>query len=263
MDTSVLHAGSAASQLEAALKKKAETYDQLSGEYHSARFHDEPGRFDLQEGRRMVLELATKLMRDRGNSWRALDVACGSGKVAIPLAALGGRVVALDAAPGMLKQVHTNATREGVRLQLLQSGANAIPYPDGVFDMVFSFRFLHLFARSHHATLIREMTRVTKPGGFVVLEFNNSLYGVVLNYLNDRLQSRRGKTEFSSAYSLFGVRSLAHQIPGLHFRAAYGLLLPKAWLLAPSNFLTRCAHGLARTPLKATAHFLVVVYQKL
>jgi ubiquinone/menaquinone biosynthesis C-methylase UbiE len=250
------------SSLESELKRRAETYDQLSTAYHHARFDNDFGRFDLQEGRQLVRQLAEQLMRGRGNDWRALDVACGTGKVALPLAALGGQVVALDAAPGMLEQVKASASREGAKLDLVQGSADAIPYPDGTFDMVFSFRFLHLFAAEHHVRLITEMARVAKPGGYVVLEFTNSRYGLVWAYLQRKLQAHRGRTEFSTAYSLSGVRSLADQIPGLKFRAAYGLLLPKAWRIASAPFLTRCARALARTPLKFVSRFLVVVYQK-
>lgn len=250
------------STLDSALKKKAETYDQLSTAYHHARFNNDSGRFDLQEGRQLVRQLAEQLMRGRGDDWRALDVACGTGKVALPLAALGGGVVALDAAAGMLEQVKASASREGTTLDLVQSSADAIPYSDGTFDMVFSFRFLHLFAAEHHARLIAEMARVTKPGGYVVLEFNNSCYGLVWAYLQRKLQAHRGRTEFSTAYSLSGVRSLADRIPGLKFCAVYGLLLPKAWRIANSQFLTRWARALARNPLKSVSRLLVVVYQK-
>jgi len=144
----------------------------------------------------------------------------------------------------------------------VQSSADAIPYSDGTFDMVFSFRFLHLFAVEHHARLIAEMVRVTRPGGYVVLEFNNSWYGLVWAYLQRQLQARRGRTEFSSAYNILGVRSLADRIPGLKFRATYGLLLPKSWRIAGSPFLTRGARALAHIPLKFVSRLLVVVYQK-
>ena len=62
------------------------------------------------------------------------------------LAQAGGRVVALDAAMGMLHQCSAKAQEAGLQGNVILTNASAgnLPYSDGSFDIVFSSRFLHL-----------------------------------------------------------------------------------------------------------------------
>lgn len=67
---------------------------------------------------------------------KVLDVACGTGNLALPAARLGAVVTGVDIAPNSLKQASENAEREGLRIQFDEGDAEALPYVDASFDAV-------------------------------------------------------------------------------------------------------------------------------
>ena len=68
--------------------------------------------------------------------WRVLDVACGSGNAAIAAARLGCDVVGIDYVPALLARGRKRAEAEGVKVDLIEGDAEAIPFADGSFDAV-------------------------------------------------------------------------------------------------------------------------------
>jgi demethylmenaquinone methyltransferase/2-methoxy-6-polyprenyl-1,4-benzoquinol methylase len=94
---------------------------------------------------------------------RALDVATGTGDLAIALASRGARVTGLDFSEGMLEL----ARDKEPGIEWVQGNALELPYGDGEFDAVTVG-----FGARNFADLDRglsEMTRVTRPGGHVVI----------------------------------------------------------------------------------------------
>jgi len=69
---------------------------------------------------------------------RVLDVACGTGNLAIPAAKAGAIVTGVDIAPNLLEQARTRAQRAGVHIQFDEGDAEQLPYPDAAFDLVVS-----------------------------------------------------------------------------------------------------------------------------
>lgn len=94
---------------------------------------------------------------------RVLDVACGTGVVAVTAARLGAKVSGLDLTPVLLERAHENARIAGVNIDLIEGDAEALPYPDGSFDAVLS-QFGHMFA-PRPAIAVKEMLRVLRSGG--------------------------------------------------------------------------------------------------
>lgn len=94
---------------------------------------------------------------------RVLDVACGTGVVAITAARAGARVDGLDLTPALLERARYNASVAGVAIEFVEGDAEALPYPDASFDVVLS-QYGHMFAPRPDVT-IGEMLRVLKPGG--------------------------------------------------------------------------------------------------
>ena len=98
----------------------------------------------------------------------AVDVACGTGKLAALLAdAVGpfGRVEAVDLSEGMIGRARRRY-RDMVQLHFRAANALALPYADGEFDaatIAFGLRNLADFEAG-----FREMARVVRPGGWVV-----------------------------------------------------------------------------------------------
>jgi SAM-dependent methyltransferase len=94
---------------------------------------------------------------------RVLDVACGTGVVAITAAKLGAIVTALDLTPPLLERAKQNAHLAEVQIEWHEGDVEKLPFGDAQFDAVLS-QFGHIFApRPEVAT--SEMLRVLKPGG--------------------------------------------------------------------------------------------------
>jgi SAM-dependent methyltransferase len=96
-----------------------------------------------------------------------LDVATGSGNAAIPAALAGARVTGLDLVPELLAVGRERALEAGVEIDWLEGDAEALPFPDERFDTVLSVLGVQ-FAPRHEVTA-RELVRVTRPGGTIVL----------------------------------------------------------------------------------------------
>ena len=92
-----------------------------------------------------------------------LDLACGTGNLAIPLAKRGACVTGLDIAPNLLEQARERAAAEGLEVSFEEGDAEQLPYPDATFDAVVSM-FGAMFA-PQPARVVEECARVLKPGG--------------------------------------------------------------------------------------------------
>jgi ubiquinone/menaquinone biosynthesis C-methylase UbiE len=96
------------------------------------------------------------------------DVGTGTGVLAKELALLGMRVVAIDHAPRRLEAARAAFDKEGITNVELRGGeAQALPLGDAEVDAAFAHMVLHYVPQPAEA--IREMTRVVKPGGRVVV----------------------------------------------------------------------------------------------
>jgi demethylmenaquinone methyltransferase/2-methoxy-6-polyprenyl-1,4-benzoquinol methylase len=105
---------------------------------------------------------------------RVLDVACGTGRGTVGLAqAVGpqGRVDALDLTQAMLDQAASKLQSLGLgdRVALKQGNARELPYPDGKFDLVYNGYMFDLIPLDGFLPILKEMFRVLKPGGKLVL----------------------------------------------------------------------------------------------
>jgi SAM-dependent methyltransferase len=94
-----------------------------------------------------------------------LDVACGTGVVAVTAARAGARVSGLDLSPVLLEHAKKNASLGGVEIDFKEGDVEALPYGESSFDVVLS-QFGHMFAPRPEVA-IAEMLRVLKPGGTI------------------------------------------------------------------------------------------------
>ena len=98
---------------------------------------------------------------------RVLDVACGTGNLAIPAARAGARVTGVDIAPNLIAQAQLEARAAGCDIAFEVGAAEALPYLDGQFDVAVTM-FGAMFAyRPERAAA--ELLRVTRPGGQVAM----------------------------------------------------------------------------------------------
>ncbi len=118
------------------------------------------------EATKVILELAQVK-----KGMRVLDLACGSGEPSLSIASIVGAtgyVVATDIVPGMLENAKANARNEHLsNIEFKNVDAEAIPYPDGLFDAV-TCRFGVMFF-SDPVRAMREARRVLKNTGLIAL----------------------------------------------------------------------------------------------
>jgi ubiquinone/menaquinone biosynthesis C-methylase UbiE len=118
---------------------------------------------------------------------RVLDVAAGSGNVAIRAAQAGAEVTALDITPENLEAGRREAETLGVALEWVEADAQALPFGDAEFDVVTS-SFGAIFAPDHQK-VADELLRVCRPGGTIGLTsfppggLAEDIFGVVAPYM--------------------------------------------------------------------------------
>ncbi len=103
---------------------------------------------------------------------RALDLCCGTGDLTLALAKRGAHATGLDFSDAMLQVAKEKADRIGAKskIELIRGDAQQIPFPDNTFDILTIGYGLRNLADLDAG--LRDMLRVTKPGGRIVtLEF--------------------------------------------------------------------------------------------
>lgn len=96
-----------------------------------------------------------------------LDVATGTGNVALPLARRGAIVTGLDLAANLLVQARERAAAEGLAIAFDEGDAEELPYADASFDVVTSM-FGAMFAPRPERVVL-ELARVLRPGGLLAM----------------------------------------------------------------------------------------------
>lgn len=94
-----------------------------------------------------------------------LDIGCGDGLLATELADTGARVIGIDPDAAMLRAAAERTIGHNVRL--VRGRIEALPFPDAGFDLVTAVTVL-CFVKNE-ATAWREMARVLRPGGRLVI----------------------------------------------------------------------------------------------
>jgi SAM-dependent methyltransferase len=151
------------------VRSNRDYYDEFSGWYERERgrgYHE------------MLDELEADLVLRHGHGARVLEAGCGTGLVLERLRAGAPAAVGIDLSRGMLGR----ARQRG--LPVAQADLLHLPFPDGAFDVVCSFKVLAHVERIEAA--VAELARVTRPGGLLVLEFYNRWS---LRYLVKRLKA--------------------------------------------------------------------------
>jgi ubiquinone/menaquinone biosynthesis C-methylase UbiE len=107
-----------------------------------------------------------------------LDVGCGTGSLAVAAkrqVGPTGTVYGIDASAEMIARANKKARKAGAEVVFKEALAQEIPFPDGHFDVALSTVMLHHLPSKARLQCVREMQRVVKPGGRVlVVDFEDS-----------------------------------------------------------------------------------------
>jgi len=101
-----------------------------------------------------------------------LDIGCGTGTLAIAAAGhVGpqGSVSGIDASTEMIARARRKAAKAGVGVVFELAPAERLPFSDGRFDLVLSTLMLHHLPRNTRQQCAREVRRVLKPGGRILV----------------------------------------------------------------------------------------------
>lgn len=98
---------------------------------------------------------------------RMLDVACGSGQLALVAARRGIQVTGVDIATNSIEAARGRARHEGLDAEFDEGDAEALPYADGSFDAVVTM-YGAMFA-PRPELVASEMLRVARPGGLIAM----------------------------------------------------------------------------------------------
>jgi ubiquinone/menaquinone biosynthesis C-methylase UbiE len=151
------------------LKPNAVAYfEVVAGEYTSWYSAQTPGGHGLRARRERVFELLDR--NPRGG--KVLDIGCGPGILADGVLARGHEFWGLDASAEMIAQGRRRfADHSASHFEL--GDATRLPFPDQAFDTVICLGVIDRMA--HFQSAIREMARVTKQGGAILVSFPNLL----------------------------------------------------------------------------------------
>ena len=144
-------------------------YDEFSATYERHRHEGYHAFID---------ELTTELVsRYMSQETRLLEAGCGTGLILNRLVPHAKLAVGVDLSSGMLRRA------SGKSLKVVQGSVSELPFADAAFDIVCSFKVLAHVEQIELA--MRELTRVLRPGGYLLAEFYNTLS---LRYLIKRLK---------------------------------------------------------------------------
>lgn len=96
-----------------------------------------------------------------------LDVACGSGQLALLAAREGVRVTGVDIAENLIERAQARSMAEDLPARFRIADAESLPFPDASFDVVVSLIGAMFAPRPH--LVARELARVCVPGGTIAM----------------------------------------------------------------------------------------------
>ena len=152
-----------------------------------------------------------------------LDVGCNWGRWTISAARAGYRPIGLDPSFEAISAARRIAIQLELPVRYVVGDARRLPFPDGTFDVVFSYSVLQHFSKTDAALAVEEFARVLGPSGYSFVQMPNALG--IRNLAQLAARGFRPGTDFDVRY--WRPREL---------RRAFGRIGPTA--LATDGFFT-------------------------
>jgi SAM-dependent methyltransferase len=200
----------------------AEHIKDVNTRYHDAAADEYDAKWGIDFGATGQSQVRLKLVKALGGLGTTsfgdgLEIGSGTGYFSLNLLQLGviERLTATDISPGMLRRLVATAETLGVEAATVVAEAEALPFEDESFDIVFGHAVLHHIPDLGRA--FTEFRRVLRPGGVIAFCGEPSRYG-------DRLAGipkRAGLLAAPAWRGLFGARRRA--VPEAELSNGHGL----------------------------------------
>ena len=193
--------------------------------------------------RTLILELAGSV-----TGLSVLDVGCGDGDLALDLWERGARVTGIDTSSEMIEAARTRARRRAADIAFEVAAAEQLPFVSEQFDIVTAITILCFVEDA--APIFREMARVLRPGGRLVIG--------ELGKWSSWAMTRRIRAWFGSAlWAHAGFRSKGElrrlaEGAGLTVETVRGAIYYPRWGLA-ARLCARCDRALGRVTTAGAA----------
>ena len=153
--------------------------------YDTERFSTIQGTYTDRTQKEIVLGMAN-LWNDK----KILDLGCGTGRFSIEIAKQGTKVTALDPSRSMLEQVERK--KNNAEINSINGHGYELPFKDSTFDGCVCINVINHI--EDYNKLIREISRVLRKDGFVIMNFSNffSFYLPIAFYVNLAKRSIQG-----------------------------------------------------------------------
>lgn len=231
-------------------------YDVFSQQYEKLRGQNAPGGYH-----ELLDELEADLVARYGTGRDVLEVGCGTGLVLHRIASFARRAQGVDLSPGML----AHARERG--LDVTEGSATALPFDDASFDVTCSFKVLPHIREIELA--LREMARVTRPGGHILAEFYNphSFRGLLKRF-GPKLSVGANTNEGNVFLRLDSPEAVKRLVPpgcrlvnsrGIRIGIPVGVLMQLPVL---GSVLGQLERRLCDSPLKRFGGFWIAVIEK-
>jgi ubiquinone/menaquinone biosynthesis C-methylase UbiE len=129
------------------------------------------GLANLKNSKRDKLEF-DYILRIINKKQKILDLACGYGRVTIPLAKKGYDVKGLDLTPRYITEAKKSAKKQKLKIEFKVGDMRKTPYQENSFDVILCLwtAFNEIIKKSDQIKAIKEMYRILKPDGFVFMD---------------------------------------------------------------------------------------------
>jgi ubiquinone/menaquinone biosynthesis C-methylase UbiE len=231
-------------------------YDEFARGYERHRRPNDPHGYHA-----MVDDLEVDLVQRYGRGGDVLECGCGTGLLLERIAKFAKSAAGLDLSPGMLEKARARG------LDVREGSVTELPFADASFDVTCSFKVLaHV---PEIAKALREMARVTRPGGVILAELYNA---ISLRALAKRLGPAgliSERTRESAVYTRFDTPWLVPRIlpPGTRVEGARGvrIVTPAAAVMRIpflGGALQRLERALADSPAAFFGGFYIAIIRK-
>jgi ubiquinone/menaquinone biosynthesis C-methylase UbiE len=231
-------------------------YDEFAHWYETHRRPNQPHGYHA-----LIDDLEIDLVARYGRGRDVLECGCGTGLLLERFAEFARSAKGIDLSPGMLRR----ASERG--LDVVEGSVTHLPFADEQFDVTCSFKVLAHVPEIGLA--LREMARVTRPGGVVLAELYNpiSMRGLLKRFGPAGKISR--ETHESAVYTRFDAPWIVPRLlpPSLELESARGvrIVTPTAGAMrvpVVRDVLWKLEHALADSKAAMFGGFYVAVLRK-